>query len=72
MDHDGNAVLVDMRNDKDYRDGHIVNAVHVPADNDPSANSTNTVTARSSFAAEAVICLQAMHRVEQEGVCVGV
>jgi rhodanese-related sulfurtransferase len=27
-----NAVLVDMRNDKDYRDGHIVNAVHVPAD----------------------------------------
>ena len=28
-----NAVLVDMRNDKDYRDGHIVNAVQVPADN---------------------------------------
>ena len=27
-----NAVLVDMRNDKDYRDGHIVNAVHVSAE----------------------------------------
>jgi rhodanese-related sulfurtransferase len=26
------AVLVDMRNDKDYREGHIVNAVHVPTD----------------------------------------
>jgi rhodanese-related sulfurtransferase len=25
--------MVDMRTDKDYRDGHIVNAVHAPADN---------------------------------------
>jgi rhodanese-related sulfurtransferase len=32
-----NAVLVDMRNDKDYRDGHIVNAVQVPADNNEAA-----------------------------------
>jgi len=24
------AIMVDMRTDKDYRDGHIVNAVHVP------------------------------------------
>jgi len=29
-----NAVLVDMRNDKDYREGHIVNAVHVTDKND--------------------------------------
>lgn len=27
-----NAVLVDIRNDKDYREGHVVNAVHVTAD----------------------------------------
>jgi rhodanese-related sulfurtransferase len=32
-----NAILVDMRNDKDYRDGHIVNAVHVPADKHEAA-----------------------------------
>jgi rhodanese-related sulfurtransferase len=32
-----NAVLVDMRNDKDYRDGHIVNAVQVPADKNEAA-----------------------------------
>jgi rhodanese-related sulfurtransferase len=32
-----NAVLVDMRNDKDYRDGHIVNAVHVPAEKHDAA-----------------------------------
>jgi rhodanese-related sulfurtransferase len=25
-----NALMIDMRNDKEYRDGHIVNAVHVP------------------------------------------
>jgi len=25
-----NAVMIDMRSDKDYREGHIVNAVHVP------------------------------------------
>ena len=31
-----NAILVDMRNDKDYRDGHIVNAFHVPADKNES------------------------------------
>ncbi|MDH3899525.1 MAG: rhodanese-like domain-containing protein [Gammaproteobacteria bacterium] len=27
------AIMVDIRTDKDYRDGHIVNAVHAPADN---------------------------------------
>jgi len=27
-----NAIMVDMRADKDYRDGHIVNAVHAPED----------------------------------------
>jgi rhodanese-related sulfurtransferase len=32
-----NAVLVDMSNDKDYRDGHIVNAVQVPADKNEAA-----------------------------------
>ena len=32
-----NAVLVDMRNDKDYREGHIVNAVHVTDRNDAVA-----------------------------------
>ena len=26
------AIMVDMRTDKDFRDGHIVNAVHAPAD----------------------------------------
>jgi len=30
LNHD-NAVIVDMREDKDYREGHIVNAVHAPA-----------------------------------------
>jgi len=25
-----NAIMIDMRNDKDYRDGHIVSAVHTP------------------------------------------
>jgi rhodanese-related sulfurtransferase len=28
-----NAIMVDMRSDRDFRDGHIVNAVHVPAEN---------------------------------------
>jgi rhodanese-related sulfurtransferase len=32
LNHD-NAVIVDMRDDKDYREGHIVNAVHTPASN---------------------------------------
>ena len=32
-----NAVLVDMRGDKDYREGHIVNAVQVPADKNEAA-----------------------------------
>jgi rhodanese-related sulfurtransferase len=32
LNHD-NAIMVDMRSDKDFRDGHIVNALHVPADN---------------------------------------
>ena len=25
-----NAVVIDVREDKDYRDGHIINAVHIP------------------------------------------
>lgn len=28
-----NAIMIDMRNDRDFRDGHIVNAVHAPAEN---------------------------------------
>jgi rhodanese-related sulfurtransferase len=32
LNHD-NAIIVDMREDKDYREGHIVNAVHTPASN---------------------------------------
>ena len=27
-----NAIMVDMRSDKEYREGHIVNAMHTPAD----------------------------------------
>ena len=27
------AIMVDMRTDKDFRDGHIVNAIHVASDN---------------------------------------
>jgi len=30
INHD-NAVMIDMREDKDYREGHIVNAIHAPA-----------------------------------------
>jgi len=29
LNHD-NAIMIDMRNEKDYRSGHIVNAVHAP------------------------------------------
>lgn len=29
LNHD-NAIMIDMRSDKEYRDGHIVNAVHMP------------------------------------------
>jgi len=29
LNHD-NAIMVDMREDKDYRAGHIVNAIHAP------------------------------------------
>ena len=29
-----NAIMIDMRNDKDYQAGHIVNAVHLPECND--------------------------------------
>jgi rhodanese-related sulfurtransferase len=32
LNHD-DAIIVDMREDKDYREGHIVNAVHTPASN---------------------------------------
>ena len=28
-----NAIVIDMRSDKDYREGHIVSAVHTPAQN---------------------------------------
>ena len=30
LNHD-NAVMIDMREDKEYREGHIVNAIHLPA-----------------------------------------
>ena len=30
LNHD-NAIIVDMREDKEYREGHIVNAVHAPS-----------------------------------------
>jgi rhodanese-related sulfurtransferase len=30
LNHD-NAVMIDMRSDKEYREGHVVNAVHVPS-----------------------------------------
>ncbi|HAJ91907.1 MAG TPA: hypothetical protein DCO71_04710 [Gammaproteobacteria bacterium] len=30
INHD-NALMIDMRDDKDYREGHIVNAIHAPA-----------------------------------------
>ena len=30
LNHD-NAVMVDMREDKEYREGHIINATHAPA-----------------------------------------
>lgn len=36
INHD-NAIVIDMRDDKDYREGHIVNAIHAPA----SAESNN-------------------------------
>ena len=29
LNHD-NAIMIDMRNDKDYRAGHIVNSLHAP------------------------------------------
>ena len=29
LNHD-NAVMIDMREDKDYREGHIINAIHIP------------------------------------------
>ena len=29
LNHD-NAIMIDMRSDKDYRDGHIVNSLHAP------------------------------------------
>lgn len=30
LNHD-NAIMVDMRIDKEYREGHVVNAIHVPS-----------------------------------------
>jgi rhodanese-related sulfurtransferase len=30
INHD-NAIMIDMREEKDYREGHIVNAIHAPA-----------------------------------------
>lgn len=32
LNHD-NAIMIDMRDDKDYLEGHIVNAMHVPDNN---------------------------------------
>lgn len=30
LNHD-NAVMIDMRSDKEYSEGHVVNAIHVPS-----------------------------------------
>ena len=30
LNHD-NAVMIDMRSDKEYREGHVINALHVPS-----------------------------------------
>lgn len=35
LNHD-NAIMVDMRDSKDYHEGHIVNALHVPASDEDS------------------------------------
>ena len=32
LNHD-DAVIIDIRNDKDFKDGHIVNSVHAPEQN---------------------------------------
>lgn len=37
INHD-NAILVDMRDDKDYLEGHIVNALHAPSSPDDHAS----------------------------------
>jgi len=36
-----NAIMIDMRSDKDYRDGHIVNALHAPSDNNDISAQLN-------------------------------
>jgi len=33
-----NAIMVDMRSDKEYRDGHVVNAIHTPQDKGEAVN----------------------------------
>ena len=41
-----NAIMIDTRTDKEYRDGHIVNAVHVPERPMPRSSWTNTASVR--------------------------
>jgi rhodanese-related sulfurtransferase len=36
-----NAIMIDMRSDKDYRDGHILNAVNVPSGTGDIPDSLN-------------------------------
>lgn len=36
LNHD-NAIMIDMREDKDYRAGHIVNAIHAPVNSDSNS-----------------------------------
>jgi len=37
LNHD-NAVMIDMREDKEFREGHIVNAIHLPASKQDNYN----------------------------------
>lgn len=42
-----NAIMVDMRSDKEYRDGHIVNAIHTPAVKDGTSGKLEKYRDRS-------------------------
>lgn len=53
INHD-NAIMIDMRDDKDYREGHIVNAIHAPAGSDNGSKKLeNIATNQSLFIASA-------------------
>jgi rhodanese-related sulfurtransferase len=42
-----NAIMVDMRSDKEYRDGHIVNAIHTAAGKDGTSGKLEKYRDRS-------------------------